>query len=496
MTLAIADAEAILRTRLGVPAKPPTDYVVGFKTPSGKVLAIHREASETRVWFQPPEPPNLTGVRLMAAPSNGNSNINGPLQPLRDPSTLRVEIDSPGALNRFLDWYAVSSAAPVVARPANIDARAFQEAFARFQELITAKSGHPFKSFDEGLAAVWESYKPRLREHALGLLRVEDWSESDIGTGVILNRTIEAIEIQDSRINLTNNLVFWQNRFGHENREHRALLEAASHTKRPREIERLLFGLYRGDSDESAIFDGLADLTGGKYPLMAYLFFLKDMDRFMPIQPTGYDRAFRALGIDFSTLRQCSWENYATYNQTLAALRPLIATSTGLKNVRLIDSHSFCWIFATLLRQESEGTIARVPGDKDSGRILGGREKSIIAMRLSIETTVKNSNGQIVQRAVKNKETRMTPKELEALIESLLDIQENRCALTGIAFQFHGQATDKNLLPSVDRKDSNGHYEPENLQVVCQFINFWKGASDNEDFKRLLMLVRGVEALE
>jgi hypothetical protein len=496
MTLAIADAEAILHSRLGEPAKPPTDYVVGFTTPSGRVLAIHREASETRVWFQAPRPPNLDGVRLMDGPSNGNSNINGLLQPLRAPSTLRVEIDSAGALNRFLDWYAGSSAAPPVTASASIDARAFREAFARFQELITVKSGHPFRSFDEGLAAVWESYKPRLREHALGLLRPGDWSESDIGSGVILNRTIEAIEIQDSRSNLTNNLVFWQNRYGHANREHRVLLEAASGTKRPREIESLLFGLFRGDDDESAIFDRLANLTGGKYPLMAYLFFLKDMDRFMPIQPTGYDRTFRALGIDFSTLRQCSWANYAMYNQTLAALRPLIETSTGLKNVRLIDSHSFCWIFATLLRQESEGTIVKVAGNKDSGRILGGREKSIITMRLSIETTVKNSNGQIVQHVVKNKETSMTPRELEALIGSLLDIQENRCALTGIAFQFHGQGADRNLLPSADRIDSNGHYEAGNLQIVCQFINFWKGAANNDDFKRLLMLVRGVEVAE
>jgi hypothetical protein len=497
MTLAIADAEAILRSRLGESAKPPTDYVVGFTTPSGKVLAIHREANETRIWFQPPEPPKLDGVRIMDSPSNGNSNINGPLLPLRAPTTLRVEVDSRGALNRFIDWYAGSAAAPRASlAAASIDPRAFREAFGRFQELITAKSGHPFADFHEGLAAVWEGYKPRLREYALGLLRVGEWSESNIGSGTILNHMIEAIEIQDSRSNLTNNLVFWQNRFGHANREHRALLEAGSNPKLRREIEGLLFRFFRGSSDESATFRRLSDLTGGKYPLLAYIFFLKDMDRFMPIQPTGYDRAFSALGIDFSTLRQCSWENYATYNQTLDALRPLIATSTGLKNVRLIDSHSFCWIFATLLRQESEGTIARVAGNKDSGRILGGREKSIVAMRLSIENTVKNSNGQIVQRAMKNKETSMTTKELEALIASLLDIQENRCALTGIAFQFHGPGADKDLLPSVDRIDSNGHYEPENLQVVCQFINFWKSTRDNEDFKRLLMLVRGVEAME
>jgi hypothetical protein len=494
MTLAIADAEAILGLRLGKPVKPPTDYVVGFKTPSGKVLAIHREATETRIWFQPPAPPSLDGVRLMQAVSNGNSNINGPLLPLRAPTTLRVEVASSGALNRFLDWYAGSGSAPrSMAAAAAIDPRAFSEAFTRFQALITSRSGHAFTGFQEGLAAVWESYKPRLRDHALGLLRAGEWSESDVGSGAILNRMIEAIEIQDSRSNLTNNLVFWQNRFGHANRDHRALLEAGSNPKLRRELEGLLFGLFRGGADEGATFDQLSEMTGGKYPLLAYVYFLRDMDRFMPIQPTGFDRAFRALAIDFSTLRQCSWENYSTYNQTLAALRPLIEASTGLKNVRLVDAHSFCWIFSTLLRLEAEGGIARVAGGKDEGRILGGREKSIIAMRLSVENTVRNANGQIVQRVVKNKELRMSSAELEKLIASLLDLQDNRCALTGIPFQFHGPEADKNLLPSLDRIDSAGHYEMGNLQVVCQFINFWKGDSDNANFQRLLMMVRGVE---
>lgn len=495
MTLSITEAETILRSRLGEPAKPPTDYVVGFKAPSGKVLAIHREASETRIWFQPPAPPNLDGVHLMDGPSNGNSNINGPLLPLRAPTTLRVEVDSRGALNRFLDWYAGAGDAPRAgAAAAHIDPRAFREAFARFQGLIIARSGHAFANFHEGLAATWESYKPRLREYALGLLRTNEWSEDEIGSGAILNRMIAAIEIQATVGDRTNNLVFWQNRYGHSNRDHRTFLEATENPKLRREIESLLFGLFRGGADEGAIFNHLRDLTSGKYPLLAYVFFLKDMDRFMPIQPTGFDRAFRALDIDFSTLRQCSWENYFTFNATLGALRPLIAEAAGLSNVRLIDAHSFCWIFSTLLRLESEGSIAKAPGSKDEGRILSGREKSIIAMRLSVEDTVKNSNGQLVQRTVKNKELRMTPAELEKLIASLLDLQDNRCALTGIPFNFIGPDADKNLLPSLDRIDSNGHYEVGNLQVVCQFINFWKSDADNDEFKRLLMLVRGVEA--
>ena len=79
----------------------------------------------------------------------------------------------------------------------------FDAAFIRFQELVTAKSGKPFSSFDEGMAAVWESYKPRLREHALDILSAESWSLADIGTGRILDRTIEAIEIQDAGKNLS-----------------------------------------------------------------------------------------------------------------------------------------------------------------------------------------------------------------------------------------------------------------------------------------------------
>ncbi len=376
---------------------------------------------------------------------------------------------------------------------AAINPQRFRDAFARFQALVVAWSGHPFTNFHEGMAATWESYKPRLREYALELLRTSEWSQDAIGSGAILNRMIEAIEIQATVGDRTNNLVFWQNRYGHANRDHRVLLEAGSNPKLRRDIEGLLFGLFRGGAAEGATFENLRDLTGGKYPLLAYFYFLKDMDRFMPIQPTGFDRAFRALGIDFSTLRQCSWENYSTFNDTLEALRPLIAEAASLNNVRLIDAHSFCWIFSTLLKLEAEGSITKAAGSKEEGRILGGREKSIIAMRLSVENTVKNANGQIVQRVLKNKELRMTSAELEKLIASLLDLQDNRCALTGIPFQFLGPEADKNLLPSLDRIDSAGHYEVDNLQVVCQFINFWKGDSDNAEFQRLLMLVRGVE---
>ncbi len=363
----------------------------------------------------------------------------------------------------------------------------FRSQFARFQNLIAANDkGNAFTNFQEGVAGVWENYKPRLREHALRILAIEEWSEGSVGSGAILQRAIDTIEIHDNRTNLSNNLVLWQNRFGHANREHRLLLEAVPSRRLRRDLEQSLFDLYRGTSDEGTTFDRLSELIGAKYPLLAYLYFLKDMDRFMPIQPTTYDRAFRSLGIDLVTLRNCSWANYQQFIAALSEVRQALATINGLSNARLIDAHSFCWLLETLEDSGSQG--------KDAGRILGGREKSIITMRLSVENTVRNSNGQMVLRTVKNKDLTMPPDEFEKLLASLMDVRGNRCALTGIPFHFHGPSAEKNLFPSVDRIDSDGHYEEGNIQIVCQFINFWKGASDNAEFQRLLMLVRGIEA--
>lgn len=495
MSVPITTAEGVLRARLGEPGKE-VKYVLGFTTAKGKVLALHRTASETRLWFMPPAPPKIDGVVLMST-SAKNDDLNGRFAPLNTSSALRVEIATEGGLSRFLDWYAASTTGAVqssdAVRGSKFSAN-FSTLYQRFQRLVTARTkGHPFTNFEEGLAASWEDYKPKLRDYALAILALDTWTEAGIGSGTILRHVIDAIEIQDNRRNLTNNLVFWQNRYGHANRNHRVFIEAQTNPKLRKEVERLLYALYVGGGSEGELFEELSAITGGKYPLLAYLYFLKDMDRFTPIQPTGFDRLFREMGLDFSTLRQCSWENYSAFLDLLQQMRPLIAQEAGLKSVSLIDAHSFCWMFSTLIEMDAEGALTPAAGSKDDGRVLGAFEKSIVARRMSVENTVKNANGQLVQRTLKNKELRMTAQQLEALIRELLAQQENKCALTGIPFQFQGQHDDKNLLPSLDRKDSSGHYEEGNLQVVCQFINFWKGDSDNEEFRRLLNVVRGIE---
>jgi hypothetical protein len=103
-----------------------------------------------------------------------------------------------------------------------------------------------------------------------------------------------------------------------------------------------------------------------------------------------------------------------------------------------------------------------------------------------------NSNGQVVERKVKDKELQMSDAELDKRIRGLLEVQEGRCAITGLPFQYRGRHDDENMLPSLDRIDSDGHYTAENVQLVCRFINFWKQASSDAEFRRLINLVRGI----
>ena len=62
-----------------------------------------------------------------------------------------------------------------------------------------------------GMPPSRKSYKPRLRDYAISLLRAKEWSEGDIGSGTILNHTIEAIE-NTGKIEVTEltTWFFWQ----------------------------------------------------------------------------------------------------------------------------------------------------------------------------------------------------------------------------------------------------------------------------------------------
>jgi hypothetical protein len=118
-------------------------------------------------------------------------------------------------------------------------------------------------------------------------------------------------------------------------------------------------------------------------------------------------------------------------------------------------------------------------------------QKSVTNMAWQAMTTAMGANGQTVERVLKVKNFNFADREeLERHLFDLLEAQEERCALSGLPLQFFGSHDDKEMLCSLDRIDSAGHYESGNLQIVCRFINFWKNNSDNTEFSRLLGILR------
>ena len=372
-----------------------------------------------------------------------------------------------------------------------IDVNTFQKQFGVFEERILRKSKALFISFRDGFAADWEGYKLPLRERAVARLGASKWPQGSIGSGQILKRLISAIEIPEEGGAAPNNLVRWPNEYGHRNRSHFALLDALEDPTARRRIEQWAFDFYRGEPTFRDAFEELRALVGSRYDLLAYLFFLRDPDRFMPIGSQTFDRAFEALGIGVRTAWRCSWENYAEYIGALQDIRGALTDIAGLSHVRLVDAHSFCWL---LVRPELERPdvllVNSTKGKASNATIYGGEDIAIRNMIDSIANTVKHANGQKVEVTKKLKELGLSRDELDAHLRDLMKLQQGKCALTGIKIDLRKEGFDRALRASPDRKNSNGHYELGNIQIVCTFVNGWKGAMPDEEFRRLLELVR------
>ncbi|WYK06255.1 hypothetical protein DWF04_021565 [Cereibacter sphaeroides f. sp. denitrificans] len=110
--------------------------------------------------------------------------------------------------------------------------------------------------------------------------------------------------------------------------------------------------------------------------------------------------------------------------------------------------------------------------------------------RTAVNTT-SFAKGQKVERVLKKKDLGFpSAVALQDFIKELMEAQEYCCELTDLPLELDEANGDPAMFASLDRIDSSGHYEPGNLQVVCRFVNYWKGASDDAEFRRLIELLR------
>ena len=206
----------------------------------------------------------------------------------------------------------------------------------RFTAFIQQMDGQPgFISFRDssGFLGREEDYKSRIAEEARKELNYSGWNESWIGSGKIAECAKRAMGKAGNLVN-KNQQIDFRNRLDPE------------HPKYRPEAERVLFDLYRNPLiEESVSFENAVRVFGGKYDTIAFLFFIKDDSRFLPISTGHFDKGFEILNINYSTSYHCEWTNYQGFIGILKEIRTVMEDMLPMQGTpRLIDAHSFVWI--------------------------------------------------------------------------------------------------------------------------------------------------------
>jgi predicted restriction endonuclease len=232
-----------------------------------------------------------------------------------------------------------------------IDPYLFEKQFEAFKKFIEEQSNVRFTSFRSNpYTEKQEGYKDEIYKTAREKLAFQTWKKSDIGTGKIIDAIIDSIEFKD------NNLVPWQSQYGDDNRPHHPLYEAKSDHNKVKRIEQSLFNLYH-ENNVIDSFNELIDIFGKKYSIIAYLYFIKDSSKYLPIATTHFDKVFTLLGVDFKTSKHCSWDNYFFYISLIRDLKQMLTVELQA-DITLLDAHSFAWILSS--QMEKQGKLADV----------------------------------------------------------------------------------------------------------------------------------------
>lgn len=188
-----------------------------------------------------------------------------------------------------------------------------------------------------------ENYKYEIIEDAKSQLLLKTWRETDIGSGTILKNVKNAINVK------SNNLIDWRKK------------DDFKKLKANRENEKFLYDFFKSKIKDEIAFDNFAEI-GFSYQLIAYLFFIKNHQKYMPISQEKFDEIFDSINIDFKTSHNCSWENYIEFNEIIKLFRKKL--SQRFKSSSLLDAHSFLWIYGFLLDEPKEKVKQEKPTQK------------------------------------------------------------------------------------------------------------------------------------
>lgn len=206
----------------------------------------------------------------------------------------------------------------------------------RFCAFVRQRDG--YISFVDGNTVLGreENYKAKIAVKAYDVLEYAKWKESWIGrNGEITARVLKAMNRAGNLVN-RNQQIRFANRLDPSRKEYR------------QNAERALYDIYKsqGPEQEATAFAQAKETFGGYYDTIAYLWFIKDGSRFLPVSPGNFEKSLTSIGIDYKLSNSCSWDNYNGFIEIVREIQGVMKDVAALEGVdiRLIDAHSFLWV--------------------------------------------------------------------------------------------------------------------------------------------------------
>ena len=220
--------------------------------------------------------------------------------------------------------------------------------FEKFKKKARHDDGSEFVSFNatwkyypdydnDKKTAYEEGYKKGICKKASNLFENANWKKEDIGSGKIFATVNE--NVQKNSVNLITNYIPKDN--------FKKMFET-NNSEELKDFEELLYYFYtekENYANDNITFEKLFTEYDLKYNLIAYLFFIKQPAKYMPIAQERFNKIFKnVLQIDFRLAegKDTSWNNYTTYNQIIEQVRGFLVIKG--KECTLLDAHSFLWV--------------------------------------------------------------------------------------------------------------------------------------------------------
>ncbi|WP_435254674.1 DUF3883 domain-containing protein [Tenacibaculum sp. A30] len=233
-----------------------------------------------------------------------------------------------------------------------INKKTFEYALTEFKNIVEKDTTEKLVEFKtNSFINERENYKYAVLEQAKNSLLTKTWKEDEIGNGRILKSVKDSIQTNVIYNYEThqNNLIDWRKK------------DNFSKLKANQKNEKLLFDFFKSKIKDKKAFDQFSEL-GFSYQLIAYLFFIKNSQKYLPISQTRFDLIFSSLNIDLKTSHNSSWENYQEYVGIIKQFQNYLKTK--FSGIELLDAHSFLWIYGFQFEKSKESKEVRIQSKK------------------------------------------------------------------------------------------------------------------------------------